>query len=213
MMVEFMKCERAGDMCTHFYLIRHAVKEKGVGDVPISTEGLAQAYMTANHFSKLPLDKILSSPLNRARQTARIIADVLKLSISEDIRLRERANWGDIPGQTFQAFVQMWNRCTKDRDYIPPVGDSARGAGERLSSCLLELSIQHPHESIVVVTHGGLITDFMVNEFSQEELNERHPNFIMAQSNLVAECSATSIICCDGRFKLIDFANITHLTC
>jgi broad specificity phosphatase PhoE len=197
---------------TEFYLVRHAEKEKRVGDVSISTEGIKQAHKTANHFSKMSIDKMISSPLNRAKQTAQIVAEAINITISEDSRLRERANWGDSPGQTFQEFVVMWNRCNKDRDYMPPVGDSARRAGERLSSCLLELSDQHPHESMVIVTHGGLITDFMVNEFTQDELNRIHPNFIIAQSELVPECSVTHIRCCDGRFTLVDFANITHLT-
>lgn len=197
---------------TEFYLVRHAEKEKRVGDVSISTEGIKQAHKTANHFSKMFIDKMISSPLNRAKQTAQIVAEAIHITISEDSRLRERANWGDSPGQTFQEFVEMWNRCNKDRDYMPPVGDSARRAGERLSSCLLELSDQHPHESMVIVTHGGLITDFMVNEFTQDELNRIHPDFIIAQSELVPECSVTHIRCCDGRFTLVDFANITHLT-
>lgn len=197
---------------TEFYLVRHAEKEKRVGDVSISTEGIKQAHKTANHFSKMSIDKMISSPLNRAKQTAQIVAEAIHITISEDSRLRERANWGDSPGQTFQEFVEMWNRCNKDRDYMPPVGDSARRAGERLSSCLLELSDQHPHESMVIVTHGGLITDFMVNEFTQDELNRIHPDFIIAQSELVPECSVTLIRCCDGRFTLVDFANITHLT-
>lgn len=197
---------------TEFYLVRHAEKEKHVGDVSISTEGIKQAHKTANHFSKMSIDKMISSPLNRAKQTAQIVAEAIHITISEDSRLRERANWGDSPGQTFQEFVEMWNRCNKDRDYMPPVGDSARRAGERLSSCLLELSDQHPHESMVIVTHGGLITDFMVNEFTQDELNRIHPDFIIAQSELVPECSVTHIRCCDGRFTLVDFANITHLT-
>ncbi|MEC0207210.1 histidine phosphatase family protein [Paenibacillus lautus] len=199
-------------MSTEFYLVRHAEKEKNVGDVSISTEGIKQAHKTANLFSKMSIDKMISSPLNRAKQTAQIVAEANHITISEDSRLRERANWGDSPGQTFQEFVEMWNRCNKERDYMPPVGDSARRAGERLSSCLLELSDQHPHESMVIVTHGGLITDFMVNEFTQDELNRIHPDFIIAQSELVPECSVTHIRCCDGRFTLVDFANITHLT-
>lgn len=199
-------------MSTEFYLVRHAEKEKNVGDVSISPEGIKQTRKTANHFSKMPIDKMISSPLNRAKQTAQIVAEAIHITVSEDSRLRERANWGDSPGQTFEEFVEMWNRCTKERDYMPPVGDSARRAGERLASCLLELSHQHPYETIVIVTHGGLITDFMVNEFAEEELNRKQPNFIIAQSNLVPECSVTHIRCWDGRFTLIDFANSAHLT-
>ncbi|MFM9279447.1 histidine phosphatase family protein [Paenibacillus jiagnxiensis] len=198
-------------MSTDFYLVRHAKKEKGVGDVPISFEGAYEAQMTASRFRHMSLTKIVSSPLRRAKQTAQIIGEETRRAVSEDIRLRERANWGDLPEQTFQQFVEMWDRCTKERDFSPPVGDSARKAGERMSSCLLELSVQHPDESIIIVTHGGLITDFMVNVFAPEELNSRHPNFIQEQSNLIRECSITKVSCSEGAFKLADFANTSHL--
>lgn len=198
-------------MSTDFYLVRHAKKEKGMGDVPISFEGAYEAQMTASHFRHMSLTQIVSSPLKRAKQTAQIIAEPTRKAVSEDIRLRERANWGDLPGQTFQQFVKMWNQCTRDRDFSPPVGDSARKAGERLSSCLLELSAQHPDDSLLIVTHGGLITDFMVNVFSHEELSSRHPNFIEEQSSLIPECSITKVSCSEGVFKLVDFASTTHL--
>ncbi|MCY9663134.1 histidine phosphatase family protein [Paenibacillus chondroitinus] len=200
-------------MSTDFYLVRHAIKEKDVGDVPISVEGLEQANVTAKYLEYFPISRIFSSPLKRAKQTAQIIGKAAKIPIDEDIRLRERANWGDLPGQTFEEFVAMWNQCTRERDFLPPIGDSARMAGERLSSCLIGLSAQYPNESIVIVTHGGLITDFMLNEFSQDELNNTHTNFITEQSNLIGECSITRISC-DGRaFNLYEFANIAHLSC
>ncbi|XEC97642.1 histidine phosphatase family protein [Paenibacillus tarimensis] len=183
-----------------------------MGDVAISSKGILQAQATARYFRQMPIKKIVCSPLKRAKETALIIAnETNKSTIAEDIRLRERANWGDIPGQTFEEFVEMWERCTKDRDFSPPAGDSARIAGDRLSSCLLELSVEHPQDRIIVVTHGGLITDFLINVIPEEELGKLHPNFIVEQSDLVAECSITKIICRDGIFILDSFANDDHL--
>lgn len=198
-------------MVTHFYLVRHALKEKGIKAVGISPEGVLQAQMTGKYFSQVPVNNIISSPLLRAKLTAKYISDATLITPHEDIRLRERANWGDLPGQTLQEFVDMWDRCTKDRDYSPPVGDSAKKAGERMSSCLLELSVKHPEESMIIVTHGGLITDFLVNSFSEEVLNQIHPHFIMEQSKLIAECSITKVSCYNGAFELVDFANVAHL--
>ncbi|MEK4851521.1 histidine phosphatase family protein [Paenibacillus sp. FSL H7-0756] len=198
-------------MSTDFYLVRHAKKEIGTGDVLISSEGLEQASMTAEHFKKVSFSRIIYSPLKRSKLTAEMISRTTRKGLTQDIRLRERANWGDLPGQTFQEFVEMWNRCTRDRDYSPPVGDSARHAGERLSSCLLELADQHPQESFLIVTHGGLITDFLVNELTHEELHRKCPNFIKEQSVLVAECSITKVRYGGGKFELLDFANNIHL--
>ncbi|WP_260845712.1 histidine phosphatase family protein [Paenibacillus sp. Y412MC10] len=197
---------------TTFYLVRHGTKVRAIGDVPLSPEGVLEARQTAWHFGRLPLAAIVSSPLRRAADTAGYIAEASGLPVHTDVRLRERANWGDLPGQTFEAFVRMWDRCTNDRDYVPPVGDSARQAGDRLSSLLSEQALQHPGQHLALITHGGLITDFLLNAFPENELNRWHPSFVSKQSELVPECSITTVLSREhGGFVLAGFASIQHL--
>jgi broad specificity phosphatase PhoE len=199
-------------MSTTFFLVRHAIKEKAMGDVSITSEGLLQAQATAQSFCGLPVTAIIASPLRRAKETAGPIAFMTNSTVAEDSRLRERANWGDLPGQTFDEFIAMWERCTHDPDYIPPAGDSAKQAGMRLSSLLIELAGKHrSHSNIILVTHGGLITDFLVHAFSEQELNGWHPNFRAVQSQLIPECSITRLIYEHGSYKLDAFASVEHL--
>jgi len=196
----------------NLYIVRHAIKERANGDVPITSDGIKQAKLTSQYFSRISLSIILSSPLRRARETAEYTASVHNLSIKIDNRLRERANWGDLPGQTFQEFVEMWDRCTKDPDYIPPVGDSARQACERMSSLLNEL-VKDPtsNTNILIVTHGGLITDYLVNTFPENVLNKFHPQFITEQSNLIPECSITKLRFDKKSLIIEQFADVEHL--
>lgn len=121
-------------MKTTFLLVRHALKEKRIGDVPLTSEGVVQAESTALHLANVPVTKIIASPLRRAINTAAHIALRTKITVTEDPRLRERANWGDLPEQTIEEFIAMWDRTTIDPDYLPPVGDSSKQAGERLAS-------------------------------------------------------------------------------
>lgn len=195
------------------YLVRHALKEKAIGDVPITSEGIKQAELTAHFFKELglPIQTIVSSPLRRTIETARYISMETGADMIVDHRLRERANWGDLPGQTFEEFVEMWERCTREPDYIPPVGDSASRAGARLRAAITDLAEQHePGSHIVLVTHGGVLTDFMVSTFSEHELNTVHPNFIEQQSHLIAECSITTLTY-NGKLAIDSFATTTHL--
>ncbi|MFK7693742.1 histidine phosphatase family protein [Paenibacillus sp. HJGM_3] len=74
--------------------MRHAIKEKSIGDVPISPQGIWQAQATAQYFRNLPIKAILSSPLRRARETANYIALEANLSFSEDSRLRDGLTGG-----------------------------------------------------------------------------------------------------------------------
>ncbi|KIL42311.1 phosphoglycerate kinase [Gordoniibacillus kamchatkensis] len=197
---------------TTFYLVRHGVKEKVAGDAPLSPAGVLQAQATASYFRRMPIRAIYTSPLRRARETAERIALECGLTLAVERRLRERANWGDLPGQSFDEFVAMWDRCTRERDYVPPVGDSARQAGKRLCSLMKQLSAAHPGSEAVLVTHGGLITDFLLNEIPEERLEAWHPHFAAAQSELVPECSITKLLYVGEQFQLDRFASTCHLT-
>lgn len=199
-------------MIITFFLVRHGLKEKALGDVPITSSGIKQAEATAQHLSKEPITAIISSPLRRAKETAEYISVRTNTLVKVDDRLRERVNWGDLPDQTFEEFVDMWDRCTRDPDYIPPIGDSARQASDRMSALLSELGKEYPSGSnIVIVTHGGLITDYLVNTYTHHELNRFHPNFIAEQSNLVPECSITKLLHKHDKFSIDCFASVGHL--
>ncbi|WP_201002349.1 histidine phosphatase family protein [Paenibacillus glycanilyticus] len=199
-------------MSTTFFLVRHAIKEKAIGDVRITDEGIKQAEMTAKCFNTVPISRIYSSPLRRAKETAHYIAQEKELPVAVDDRLRERANWGDLSGQTFEEFVAMWERCTFDPEYIPAIGDTSKKAGERLGLLLSELAETQPFQSnILIVTHGGLITDFLVHSFPIHELQVWHPDFIAVQSQLIPECSVTKLSWEQGKFQIVDFASVEHL--
>ncbi|MED5016733.1 histidine phosphatase family protein [Paenibacillus chibensis] len=199
-------------MGTMFYLVRHAIKAKAAGDVSITPQGVLQAEATALRLTGLPITAIFASPLQRAQETAKMISAYTKASLTVEHRLRERANWGDLPGQSFDEFVEMWERSTRDPDYIPPVGDTAKQAGLRLAGFMAELAGSFPQGShLVLVTHGGLITDFLVNALSEQELNAWHPTFVASQSELISECSITTLTYDGGVFQLVDFASIDHL--
>lgn len=201
-------------MSTIFHLVRHGLKERRSGDVSLTPEGIIQAESTARHLAKAasPITKIVTSPLQRAKETAERIAFYTRCPVTEDSRLRERANWGDCPDQTLEQFIAMWDQCTSDPDYIPPVGDSAKKAGQRLASLLDELHNEEPaNRNIIVVAHGGLITDFLVQAFTEQELNVWHPDFISVQNRLIPECSITKLIYDKGNRTIEAFASIEHL--
>jgi len=198
------------------YLVRHALKEKTIGDAAITDQGRLQAMATAQFFHGKRLEAIVASPLLRAKQTAEIIANALEgwttADVTVDRRLRERANWGDLPGQSLEDFIAMWEQCTRDPDLVPSVGDSAGLAGERFAAALTEIGDAAPYgSSIAVVTHGGVLTDFLVRMFDGMELNRWHDDFINVQSSLIPECSITCITYDAGRFRMESFASVAHL--
>lgn len=151
---------------TTFYLVRHGNVPCIIGDPELSELGKGQAQVTRDVLKKIKFTAVYSSPLKRAAQTAKIISEPHNIKINIDNRLRERVNWGDLPGQTFDEFVAMWEKSNNDREIVPVVGDSSKMAGERLEKFLREIYLNIPNGNILVVTHGGIIIDFLKNIFS-----------------------------------------------
>jgi broad specificity phosphatase PhoE len=120
---------------------------------------------------------VYASPLRRAQETAAPLAAALNLPVTVDGRLRERANFGDLPGQTFEEFVALWARCSREREYVPPVGDSSRGAGQRIEAFMAAIHAALPDGEVVAVGHGGVIADFLLNIYTPAMLAQVHPGF------------------------------------
>ncbi len=89
-----------------FYFIRHgetdwnrAKRLQGATDVPLNDFGISQARISANRFAGIRIDIIVTSPLQRAMQTALILNETIKGKIVVDDRLAERS-FGLIEGMT-----------------------------------------------------------------------------------------------------------------
>jgi len=200
-------------MTVTVWLVRHGLKSRQIGDVPLTPAGVKQAQAAARALQGGSIGAIVSSPLRRALETAGYLANRLGIEPVEDARLRERANWGDIPDQTFEEFVAVWDRCTREPDYRPPGGgDSVREAAARLSEAVSDWTKRGQSGSgIFFVTHGGLITDFLGAVFAPDMLNAAVPDFAARQNLLIPECSITELLVDGPRLRLGIFADIAHL--
>ena len=102
---------------TLVYLIQHGEKEPLPGDPGLTGTGREQAIRTGRWLRSLGVSVLYSSSMRRARETAEGIASVTGLTVRCDARLRERLNWdGSMP---FQAFLDLWAKTTRYRDWIP----------------------------------------------------------------------------------------------
>ena len=192
---------------TIFYLIRHGQHDRLPGDQPLNAAGRRQAARTATFLATQHIDAVYTSPLSRARETGEIIASEIGLPLEVDERLRERANFGDLPGQTFQEFLEMWRRCDEDRTLEPRTGLSAQANGERMQEWLLETHQVVPCARVVTCTHGATITDLLLNRYRESALERLHPGFREQFGN----CSLTVLSVDEGGFTLQTLASTDHL--
>lgn len=140
---------RAPLLAGPFCFLRHGETENnrlglvaGASDVPLNSTGFAQARAAAQRFIGSGVDAIWSSPLQRARDTARCVADVLALELVIIPELAER-NWGELEGKP---------RTWRVRGETPPGGESL----ERFRARTLAGFAQISASSLpLIVAHSG----------------------------------------------------------
>ena len=135
---------------------------QGHRDLALNATGLAQAAAVGRYFSGGQADALYSSDLLRARQTAQSIAQALGLPLRLAEALRER-HFGRREGLTLAEVALRYAddaraMATRDPDYgAPQGGESRRQHAERVLGCVARLLDDRRGQTIVVVTHGGVL--------------------------------------------------------
>ncbi len=156
---------------TKIIVVRHGETEwniedrcQGHKDSLLTENGIKQAENVALRLAGYNLSAIYTSDLGRAIQTAEIISEASNLNILPDPRLRER-NMGVLQGLTdsemAKSFPKVCSNLMKlNPDYIIPEGDSSRQSFSKNIECLNEIARLHPGNSVLIVTHGGVLINF-----------------------------------------------------
>jgi probable phosphoglycerate mutase len=157
---------------THVIVVRHGEttwntekRWQGHLDSPLTPKGLTQAHALAKRLTNHRFSALYSSDLGRAYQTAEIIAAATGHQVALDARLRER-NLGIFQGLTSDEIKAVHAQeyelyHARDPDHVLPGGESLRQQVERNFRCFEELAPRHIEESIVVVTHGGVLSGLL----------------------------------------------------
>ena len=145
----------------NLYVVRHGEtiwnhekRVQGITDIPLTLEGIKNTKELKDLVSSLNIDVVISSPLSRARETAKILVDS-KLPINIDDRIKER-DWGMNEGASIDE-VDRWDcwdvilntkvqniECIQDFMY-------------RVSSFIEEIKEKYKDKNVLVVTHSAVI--------------------------------------------------------
>jgi probable phosphoglycerate mutase len=128
----------------------------GQTDVPLDALGRHQAEALAKRLAPLPIKRILSSDLIRARDTIAPAAELLGLPVQTDLRLREIANgdWtGLLPSEIEAGWPDMWKAYVEGDDVLRPGGENWKKVRLRVVDCVRELA--GTEELVAISTHGG----------------------------------------------------------
>ncbi|MEI7592160.1 MAG: histidine phosphatase family protein [Actinomycetes bacterium] len=116
-------------------------------DLPLDSLGERQAVALAQAVG--PVDRVVSSPLLRTRQTATAFG----LDVEVDERFIE-LDYGDFDGMPLTDVPsEMWRQWRLDSDFAPPGGESLSSLRLRVESGLADLAAEAQSKNIVVSTH------------------------------------------------------------
>ena len=143
------------------YLVRHGEtnwnkegRYYGYSDVFLSEKGLLQAKEIGIFMKQISFDKVISSPLCRAVDTAR---ELTNGKIYTDERLKEQ-NFGLFEGKTYQELMQEFPRELKawnenHETYCLPEGESFLQVRNRVEAFLQDLKKEEG--KVLLVAHKG----------------------------------------------------------
>jgi broad specificity phosphatase PhoE len=144
---------------TELSLVRHGETDwnrqrriQGLTDIPLNETGREQARQTGHRLTRRRWDRIYSSPLSRARETAAIIAAEVGLPDAETVDALIERDYGDAEGLNFAEVERRY----PDRSAVPGQ-ESREDVMARVVPALRTLAAEHAGESILVVSHGGAI--------------------------------------------------------
>ncbi|MBC7441341.1 MAG: histidine phosphatase family protein [Ramlibacter sp.] len=197
---------------TRLSIVRHGQTEwnlhtriQGSTDIPLNSTGRAQAAEAGLRLRARHWDRIVTSPLDRAHETARIIAGELGLPGPEVIPALTERHHGQIEGLTF---VERQLRFP-DGVAVPGL-ETRQEVLDRVLPAFGLVAAAHPGESVLVICHGGVIGTLI-----RSTTGGARPR----QNELIANGSVHDFLWHDGRLHLEHFdatlrtvAENTHYT-
>jgi 2,3-bisphosphoglycerate-dependent phosphoglycerate mutase len=199
---------------TELILIRHGETEwnrelrfQGHVDVGLNATGLEQARRLAQRLAAEPAHRIYASDLLRAQQTAQPLGQALGLQTFTDASLREQS-FGQVDGMRVDDIKaqhpQAWEGWLRfEEDYCMPEGETTRQFHARVMDAVHRLVAGHPDETLVVVTHGGVL-DMVYRTARSLGLNG-------PRQSEIPNAGVNRVRMRDGEIEILAWADVAHL--
>lgn len=183
----------------------------GHTDLDLSEMGYLQAKATAEHLKNEKIDKIYSSDLKRAYNTALFHAKMRNIEVIPSKNLRE-AFAGEWEGKNVDELIDIWGRemfadqwKARFGLFTFPKGESIKDAGIRFYNEILAISRQNQGKTVLIAAHAAVIRAFwaIISGVAWENIAD----FIPFATN-----ASYSILTFDGeKFTPLEYSNDEHL--
>lgn len=144
----------------------------------VTDKGKENIKKAIDNFLKLniKIDLVVTSDILRTKETAEMLADVVGCPIIYEEKLRE-INFGEFNGKSSKKALEFFRHESRDDfDAFFPGGESLAKKQKDAMSVLFELQKKYPGQTIMIVSHKGVIklmeakltgeepVDYMVDE-------------------------------------------------
>lgn len=169
----------------HIYIARHGLtdwnlvpKVQGITDIPLNEGGIKQANALAENVEKsgVRFHKVLYSPLKRAAETARIVAEHNGIPRQEEPRLIEQ-NFGKWEGWYDKGNDHSFHEAKQQFMNSYDGGESMFRLAQRIYNLLDELKNKDTDETYLLVTHGGIAR--CIHSYFFDMTNDEYASFFL----------------------------------
>ncbi len=149
---------------TTLIMIRHGEtnwnvtgRYQGQADPPLNSKGIEQARQLAEKLADVKIELIFTSPLQRAAQTAQIIATHLQIPVYTDMRFAEihQGDWQSrLRSEIENLYPDLFERWeTEPWQVTPPGGEPLLEVQKRVFAAVDDIIEQYPTQHVGLVTH------------------------------------------------------------
>lgn len=182
----------------------------GFTDMELSEKGREQARMAAAYLKDVKIDKVYSSDLKRAYETAKIVADVHGLDVEKCEKLRE-IYAGDWENRLFDdletVFADDYKVWLEDvGNAVCTNGESVAELLERVCDEVERIAKENDGKTVFIATHATPVK-CLLTKFNNQTLDD-----MKYGERWVKNASLAYITYEDGKFTVDSYNNTEHLS-
>ena len=158
----------------NLYVVRHGEtawnkegRVQGITDIPLTEKGISDALKLRDLVKSLNIDVVISSPLKRAIETAKLITDN-KLPINTDDRIKER-DWGLNEGANINEVdrIDCWDVILNTK--VQNI-ESIQDFMYRVSEFIEDIKVRFKDKNVLVVTHSAVsrVIHYMLGKIPED---------------------------------------------
>lgn len=199
------------------YIIRHGEtlwntqgRLQGRADIELNENGIRLAKITGENLKDVPFDLAFTSPLKRAKETAKLVLGERKISLIEDQRIQEVSfgEWEGLccRGENCQVPADRFPKFFKNAFcYTPPEGgETVEQVIERTNDFYQELlhTSEYQDKTILIALHGCSSRALLCNILGKENDFWR--------GKVPPNCAVSIIDVVDGRSSVVELDKVYY---